>query len=303
LTFEGGYSARSLDTNITTPFFKKYFPRYANKESSFLTLATRERIAWTQTEGQALKIRRQNVKDSFLTILDVVQNNTADASQVLVYVFYKLHILSLQYKQIFDDALNTSNYTGTLNINTILAMMEKHFLLPVSSRLPVIAIYSIYELLLPAFEQYKGKKLRPLNVHTSSDKHGYGDIEIWNADNTPFEMLEIKHNIPIDRNLVFDVVKKSRGTTIKRYYILTTSKYNFPSKEEETYINNFILSIKNNTGIDIIANGIFNSMKYYLRFVSSWVIKQVYSTPFIFFISLLMSSIVNPSNQLRRSLV
>lgn len=38
--FENGYSARSLDTKITTPFFKNHFPKYANKESSFLTLAT-----------------------------------------------------------------------------------------------------------------------------------------------------------------------------------------------------------------------------------------------------------------------
>lgn len=42
--FKGGYSARSLDTSITAPFFKKYFPKYANKESVFLTLATREKI-------------------------------------------------------------------------------------------------------------------------------------------------------------------------------------------------------------------------------------------------------------------
>ncbi|MDR0375689.1 MAG: hypothetical protein LBH85_08195 [Treponema sp.] len=268
--FEGGYSARSLDTDITTPFFKKYFPRYANKESGFLTLATRERIAWTQIEGQALKIRRRNVKDSFLYILDAVQNNTVDASQVLIYLFYKLHVLSLQYKQIFDDAINASNHTNILNINTILAMLKKHFSFPVSSRLPVIAMYSIYELLLPVFEQYKEKILCPLNVHTSSDKHGYGDIEIWNADNTLFEILEIKHNISIDRNLVFDVVKKSRNTTIKRYYILTTAKDNFLSKEEETYINSFVLSIKDDTGVDIIPNGIFNSIKYYLRFVSDY---------------------------------
>jgi DNA (cytosine-5)-methyltransferase 1 len=268
--FEGGYSARSLDTDITTPFFKKYFPRYANKESGFLTLATRERIAWTQIEGQALKIRRQNVKDSFLNILDAVQNNTADASQVLVYLFYKLYILSLQYKQIFDDTINASNYASILNINIILTMLEKHFSFPVSSRLPVIAMYSIYELLLPVFEQYKGKILRPLNVHTSSDKHGYGDIEIWGADNTPFEILEIKHNIPIDRNLIFDVVKKSHNTLIKRYYILTTAKDNFLSKEEEAYINNFVLSIKNDISIDIIPNGIYTSMKYYLRFISDY---------------------------------
>ena len=41
--FENGYSARSLDTKFTSPFFKKYFPKYANKESAFLTLATREK--------------------------------------------------------------------------------------------------------------------------------------------------------------------------------------------------------------------------------------------------------------------
>jgi DNA (cytosine-5)-methyltransferase 1 len=53
--FENGYSARVLDTQVTSPFFKDYFPKYANKESSFLTLATRERIKWTKEEGESLK--------------------------------------------------------------------------------------------------------------------------------------------------------------------------------------------------------------------------------------------------------
>ncbi len=46
--FENGYSARVLDTQVISPFFKDNFPKYANKESSFLTLATRERIKWTK---------------------------------------------------------------------------------------------------------------------------------------------------------------------------------------------------------------------------------------------------------------
>jgi DNA (cytosine-5)-methyltransferase 1 len=268
--FNGGYSARSLDTDITTPFFKKHFPRYANKESGFLTLATRERIAWTKDDGQALKIRRQNVKDGFLNIIDAAQNNIIEAKEVLIYLFYKLHLLSLQYKQIFDDAMYASDYTNILNINTILVMLERHFSLPLSSRLPVIAMYSLYEQLLPIVEIYRGKILHPLNVHTASDKHGYGDIEVWNNNNTPFEILEIKHNVSIDRNLIFDVAKKSQNTTIQRYYILTTAKYNFISKDEEAYINKFILSIKSDTGIDIIPNGIYTSMKYYLRFFSDY---------------------------------
>ncbi|MDR1399122.1 MAG: hypothetical protein LBJ41_04290 [Treponema sp.] len=94
---------------------EKHFPRYANKESGFLILATRERIAWTKDEGQALKIRRQQIKDAFLNILDAVQNNTVDAQEVL-------NLLSLQYKQIFDDALNASDYTSILNI----AASDKH---------------------------------------------------------------------------------------------------------------------------------------------------------------------------------
>jgi DNA (cytosine-5)-methyltransferase 1 len=170
----------------------------------------------------------------------------------------------------FDETIEMEWYANVININTILSMTERHCSLPFSSRLPIIAIYSIYELLLPIGGRYREKILRPLNVHTASDKHGYGDIEVWNVDNTPFEMVEIKHNIPIDRNLIFDVVKKSQNTTIQRYYILTTAKNNFVSQEEESYINKFILSIKNDTGIDIIPNGIYTSMKYYLRFVADY---------------------------------
>lgn len=42
--FKKGYSARNLDTHYITPFFKAHFPKYANKETGFLTLATREKI-------------------------------------------------------------------------------------------------------------------------------------------------------------------------------------------------------------------------------------------------------------------
>jgi DNA (cytosine-5)-methyltransferase 1 len=170
----------------------------------------------------------------------------------------------------FDETIEMEQYANVININIILAMIERHFSLSFNSRLPIIAMYSMYELLLPVCGIYKEKILRPLNVHTASDKHGYGDIEVWNNDNTPFEMLEIKHNIPIERNLIFDIVKKSRNTTIRRYYILTTAKDNVTSKDEELYINKFVLSIKNDTGLDIIPNGIYTSMKYYLRFVSDY---------------------------------
>lgn len=268
--FKDGYSARTLDTNVTTPFFKNCFPKYANKESSFLTLATRERIKWTKKDGYQIKVRNKVVKNSYLELFDAVEKNIIKPKECLIYIFSKLYKLSKQHKQIFDETIEKSDYTDIINIHMVVKMLEQHFDTKLSSRLPVIAIYSIYQELFKVIKRYDGKVLRDLNVHTSSDKHGYGDVEIWNIDNTPYEMVEIKHNISIDRNLIFDIVKKSENTTIERYYILTTCKDNFISEDEEEYINKFILKIKKDKNIEIIVNGIIYTLKYYLRFITDY---------------------------------
>ncbi len=267
--FKGGYSARSLDTNVTVPFFKLHFPKYANKESAFLTLATREKIKWTIKEGEGLKIRNKKVKSAFLLLLDLVENK-GKSEECLLSIFKELTLLSEKETLIFDETITALDFSNILNINKVIDMLMEHFSVKLSSRLPVIAIYTIYQELIKNVKRYNGKILKPLNVHTSADKHGYGDIEIWNKNNTPFEMLEIKHNIAIDRNLIFDVVKKSKNTTIKRYYILTTFTNSFLSKKEEVYINKFILKIKQDFDIDVIANGIIPSLKYYLRFIDDY---------------------------------
>jgi DNA (cytosine-5)-methyltransferase 1 len=269
--FEGGYSARILDTQVTTPFLKKHFPKYANKESGFLSMVTRAQIPWTKSERHKLRTRAsKQFMDSFLEILDCIESKKIKPQDTLSYLFEKLSILSSQQKMIFNDTLTSTEFIDIININSVLAMLKKHFSLKLSSRLPVIAIYSIYQHLFRQIKRFDNKVLLPLNVHTSSDKHGYGDIEIRNNDDTPYEVVEIKHNISIDRNLIFDIVKKSQNTSIERYYVLTTAKDNFISREEELYINQFILKIKKDFDIEIIANGIFTTLKYYLRFIEDY---------------------------------
>jgi DNA (cytosine-5)-methyltransferase 1 len=267
--FTNGYSARTLDTKVTTPFFKQHFQRYANKESSFLSLVTRVDVPWNLSEESNIAGRSKNTLHCFLVLLDAVENKTIKPDETIMYLFEKLYTLSMKEKMIFEEAINSSDIIDIIDINSVLAMLRQHFSMKLSSRLPVIAIYSIYQQLFKQVKRYENKILRPLNVHTSSDKHGYGDIEIWNS-NIPYEMVEIKHNISIDRNLVFDVAKKSKNTGIERYYILTTAKRNFTSQEEEEYINKFILKIKKDTDLEIIANGIFTSLKYYLRFIDDY---------------------------------
>jgi DNA (cytosine-5)-methyltransferase 1 len=268
--FENGYSARGLDTKITTAFFKEYFPKYANKETAFLTKATRSEIIWDFTEGKRLPLRSKGLIDPFLNLIDKIQKEAINLDLCMVYIFANMYILSKNSQMIFDKVAEASNFYSVININTIIEMLKEHFESRLSSRLPVIAIYSIYQQLFNTSKRYEGKILRPLNVHTSSDKHGYGDIEIWNANGAPFEMVEIKHKIPIDRGLIFDVTKKSENTTIERYYILTTYENSFENAREEKYINNLILKIKQENDLEIIANGIINSLKYYLRFVEDY---------------------------------
>lgn len=268
--FENGYSARSLDTKITTPFFKNHFPKYANKESSFLTLATREKIKWTKIEGNNLKIRNKKLRESFLEIFDQIEEKKKNPKIYLDYLFAKLIKLSESEANLFDLTESQSLDISALNIGLVLEMMQKHFSVKLSSRLPIVAIYSIYELLLPKFERYKNKNLLPLQVHTSSDKHGFGDIEIYDKENNPFEIVEIKHNIPIDKYLIFDIVKKTQATKINRYYILTTFQNGFADLETENIVTEYILQIKQQTNLDIIANGILSTLKYYLRFIDDY---------------------------------
>jgi DNA (cytosine-5)-methyltransferase 1 len=267
--FEGGYSARSLDTKVTTLFFKNHFPKYANKESSFLTLATRERIKWTKREGQNLKIRDKKLRECFLGAFEQVEERKQNPEIYLEYIFAKLIKLSESEARLFELAETQSQNLSALNINLVLEMLKKHFATNLSSRLPVIAIYSIYEILLTKVERYKDKRLLPLQVHTSSDKHGFGDIEIYDNQNKPFEIIEIKHNIPVDKYLIFDIVKKTQTTKINRYYILTTFKTGFADELTEKAVTEYILQIKQQTNLDIIANGIISTLKYYLRFVDN----------------------------------
>jgi len=268
--FDGGYSARGLDTEVTTRFFKKYFPKYANKETAFLTKATRTEIIWDFENGVKLPLRSKQLISPFLELIDKIQNETINLRDTITYIFGRLYLLSQSSQMIFDSVIESSDFSDIININTIIEMLNEHFNCKLASRLPVIAIYSAYQQLKGVSKRYENKILRPLNVHTSSDKHGYGDIEIWNNNNTPFEMIEIKHNIPIDRGLIFDVTKKSENTSIERYYILTTYKNSFENIEEEQYINNLILKIKKESNLEIIPNGIMYSLKYYLRFIDNY---------------------------------
>ena len=65
--------------------------------------------------------------------------------------------------------------------------------------------------------------------------------------------------------MIEDVLNKVKGTSVRKYYILTTAEPNFRDDYDE--LLNAIRDIKMRYGVEIIPNGIFTSLKYYLRIV------------------------------------
>jgi len=135
-------------------------------------------------------------------------------------------------------------------------------------KLSVLAMYSMYVILVNESRRYSGKFLVPLESHTSPDSRSksLGDIDVNNADGSCFESVEIKHNKPITADMVGVVYRKIKNTEIDRYYILTTSEPNFDDYES---VVQEIEKYKKVHSCQIIVNGVIPSLKYYMRLISA----------------------------------
>ena len=114
--------------------------------------------------------------------------------------------------------------------------------------------------------RYRGKVLCPLESHNSADKQSgrIGDIDINNKNGGAFEGVEIKHEIQITKQLITDAYEKFKIHNTDRYYLLTTA--NMDSADWNS-IEKEIQRISQIHGCQVIVNGVYTTLKYYLRLV------------------------------------
>lgn len=255
-----GFAGRGIDQQYITPFMKSVsFPAMA--ESGWLTRSLEQPHPYDMNYPG--KIRPDNVKEAFLATIDKIQNNNVPPRNVLNYMF------RLLIRQ--RDALNIElAKPHSLSISTIIKALEKHFTYHYScsgaSRLPTLAIYAAYECMIDQVARYSGKVLCPLESHNSADSQSgrIGDIDVNNSNGTAFEGVEIKHEIQITRQLVTDAYEKFKVYNTNRYYLLTTA--NMDSADWDG-IDHEIRRIAQIHGCQVIVNGVYTSLKYYLRLV------------------------------------
>lgn len=255
---DGGYSGRGIDTRYITPFMKEMgFPAMA--ESGWLTRSLEQNLPYDLNYPG--KITPKEVKKAFLELLDMVQNQNKSSEKYLLILFSKL-IEAREQKHV--DLAKPTN----LPISTIINYLKQHFESRYSSRgasrLPTLAIYAIYQCMMKELRRFDGKQLMPLEEHTSSDRRSgrVGDIEVRDVKDRVFEAVEIKHNIPINSQLVRDAYEKFKAHPINRYYLLSTADVDQSDINKVTEEISKILKIH---GCQVIVNGLYPSLKYYLR--------------------------------------
>ena len=238
------------------------------KESGWLTRSIEQPYPFTLDFPG--KINNKDVKNAFLQILNDVEENNIDAEKYLKAIM-KFSLINKAKKSI--EIINPITREEKLNINDILEFLKQHFYYKYSSRgasiLPVIAIYSIYECIIKELKRFENKKLDHLNSHNSSDRSSgeAGDIVVRNKDNNElYEVVEVKFDIAPTELMVLDAYKKIKNTKIQRYYILSTIH---SEENEQEKINALIEKIREEHGCQVIVNGVFDSLKYYLRLISN----------------------------------
>lgn len=206
-----------------------------------------------------------DIKDAFLACFDEIEEHAQSASNGLAHLMF-LQLVRRENKSI------TLAIPKTTNIALILSFFSNHFSYKYksskgASRLPVLALYAIYKVMIGELERFKGKELRPLEEHSAADSQtgATGDIEIIDPKTASvFEALEIKHEIQISFGVIQSVQHKIMDKAIDRYYVLTTHQHCEPNEE----LTRQIAKIQTMYHCQIIVNGVLSTLKYYLRLLS-----------------------------------
>ena len=260
---QGGFSARTIDTKFITPTLKELgLPSMT--ESGWLTRSLEQPYPYAlDYQG---KISNKKVKSAFLEIIDHVEKEPESVENILRILLNK--IINVQKRNIIQ--INRISDPDSLSISNILSVLEEHFStkygLRGGSKLPVLAIYAVYQSLITEIKRYENKVLQVLGSHTASDltSQSSGDIQIFDANNQLFESVEIKHDKLIDITMVRIAYEKIIKFNPKRYYILSLKDLKDSDLQE---MKELIKKIREEHGCQVILNGVIPTLKYYLRLI------------------------------------
>jgi DNA (cytosine-5)-methyltransferase 1 len=259
---EGGFSARGFDSRCTVPFLERHSLPY-NVESHWLSQTFS--FAGPFETTLTLPTNPKKLGPMFLRILHAVESSSSISIATAVGVLILTQLI---------DARNRGRVALTrpknLSIDQVLELLRAHFFAKYKTnapRLPQVAIYALYECMMPTISRYHGYKLQPLErMKTANRKSGtVGDIDV-NFNDQPIEAVEVKHGVRISKLHVAEAIQKIKSASVERYLILSTAGI---QGEDAKAINELSVDFRKSNGCEIIVNGVIETIGYYLRLLRS----------------------------------
>lgn len=154
-----GFSGRTIDTKYITPTLRS-LGLTSMTETGWLTRSLEQKSPYSmdyQGEIGGKTIVGKEIKDAFLSILDFLEVKTKPANQQIIAQLLAIHLLKavveLSRKETIVIPKIDDNKKSEIKINDIISALEEHFDCKTytgkgTSKLPVIAIYAIYELII-----------------------------------------------------------------------------------------------------------------------------------------------------------
>lgn len=254
-----GFNFRGVSENIVYPWMEKH--EFHTAKSGWQTRTLERPKPYTLDYDENIS----TIKTPFLVSYDRIETHHENAEIALSYLFW--HRLHIREKLKITLALPKLD-----NVSEIVALFSNHFFYKFKdskggSRLPVLALHAVYSVLIEELDRYQGKKLKKLQAHSAADSRtgAIGDIEIANADGSIFEAVEVKHEQVVSLAMIESSREKIAGSSVDRYYILTTHPNHEPSPE----ILKTVDKINRILGRQIIVNGVIPTIRYYLRLMIS----------------------------------
>ena len=270
-----GFSGRTIDTKYITPALK-YLGLPSMSESGWLTRSLEQPFPYLMNyQG---KIGGKGVKDAFLNILDFLEEKVTPINQQktseLLAIYLLKAVVEVSKKETIAILKIDNDKRSEIKIDDIILALKEHFYCKTytakgTSKLPVIAVYAIYELIIKEVSRYQNCTLKPLGSHTASDRtsKSAGDIEIYYSESSDslLEVIEIKFEKPIDKHMVAIATEKIAKFNPERYLILSSANI---KQEDVSDINQMIDEVADKYKCQIIVNGVLPTIKYYLRLIS-----------------------------------
>ena len=259
----GGFSGRSIDNAATIPFLQAN-GLYYNVESHWLTQSFS--FAGPYVRGSVLKLSPKALGPILIEILNAIQEAAQPvefAKAVVVRILGSLIDERNRGKIPLEKPQN-------LSIDQTIRLLKEHFLTHYEKnapRLPQVAIYAIYQCIMPTMTRYKNLTLMPLErMKAANRKSGsVGDIDV-NRDAQPFEAVEIKFQVSITRDHVAEAIQKIKTVSVQRYFIFSTAGI---ADGEADEIHRLRTEFRRSNGCEIIVNGVLDTINYYLRLIDS----------------------------------